>query len=255
TFGGNGYEDAFVAKFTPSGAAVYVTYLGGSGGEAATAIAADSSGNAYVTGNNYLGGFPLKDPLQSVCHTDSFEGIVAKFAPDGALVYSTYLGGTGNDLGLGIAVDLLGNAYVVGHTQSTDFPTTPGAYQETNAGIYDAFVVKIAAASVGKITGGGSINVAGGTGTFGFTVQRKTAGGSIQGDLQYSNRATGAKVHSEAFTSFTIAGSTATFGGTCTNNGVPCTFTVTVVDNGEPGATDTFTVSVSGGPIEGGTLR
>ena len=143
----------------------------------------------------------------------------------------------------------------MGYTQSTDFPTTPGAYQDTNAGIYDAFVVKIAASGVGKISGGGSIGVSGGIGTFGFTVRRQTQGGSIQGDLQYVNHATGAKVHSAAITSFSVADSMARFGGTCTNNGVPCTFTVDVVDNGEPGVNDTFAISISGGPTEGGTLR
>ena len=254
TYGGN--EDAFVAKINSSGSVlVYSTYLGGSGVDAANAIAIDPSGNAYVTGNNYLGGFPTKDALQADYHADSFEAFVAKIAPDGALVYSTYLGATGNDLGLGIAVDLLGNAYVVGYTQSTDFPTTPGAYQVTNGGIYDAFVAKISAPSVGKITGGGSIAVPGNIGTFGFTVQRQTAGGSIQGDLQYVNHATGTKVHSVTFTSFSAADTTATFGGTCISNGVPCSFTVEVTDNGEPGVTDTFTISVSGRPTEGGTLR
>ena len=77
----------------------------------------------------------------------------------------------------------------------------------------------------------------------------------IQGDLQYVNHATGAKVHSVTFTSFSVADTTATFGGTCINNGVPCTFTVEVTDNGEPGVSDAFTISVSGGPTEGGTLR
>lgn len=57
------------------------------------------------------------------------------------------------------------------------------------------------------------------------------------------------------FTSFVIAGTTATFGGTCTSDGVPCTFSVNVTDNGEPGVTDIFTISVSGGPAEDGTLR
>ena len=174
-----------------------------------------------------------------------------------ALVYSTYLGGaTGNDLGLGIAVDGNGNAYVVGHTQSADFPTTAGAYQEENGGIYDAFIVKIAGApTVGKITGGGSIDLAGELGTFGFVVQRKAADAAIQGDLSYVDHASGATVHSVTFDSFSIAGATATFGGTCTSNGAPCTFTVDVADGGEPGAADTFAISVSGGPIEGGVLR
>ena len=78
---------------------------------------------------------------------------------------------------------------------------------------------------------------------------------SIQGDLQYVNHASGAKIHSLIFDSFVVAGNTATFGGTCTNNGAPCTFTVNVTDNDEPGTNDTFTMTVNAGPPEGGTLR
>ena len=248
--------DAFVAKYNPSGSVLYSTYLGGPGGENSGAIAIDQAGNAYVTGNNYEGGFPLKDPLQTDGHVGSFEGFVSKLSPDGSsLLYSTYLGGYGNEHGLGIAVDLLGAVYVAGFSGSEDFPTTPGAFQTTNHGNYDGFVVKIATASAGKITGGGSVDVPGGIGTFGFTVQRKTIIAPIQGDLQYINHATGAKVHSVSFNAFTIGASTATFGGTCVNNGVPCTFTVTVTDNGEPGDNDTFIISISGGPAQGGTLR
>jgi hypothetical protein len=245
-----------VTKINTSGSLVYSTYLGGSGVDAANAIAVDQSGNAYVTGTNINGAFPEKDPLQTNPNTQSFEAFVTKLVPDGsALVYSTYLGGSGNDLGLGIAVDFLGNAYVAGVSASPDFPTTAGAYQQANAGDYDAYVVKIAAANVGKITGGGSISDSGNTGTFGFTVQRASAAAPIQGDLQYINRATGAKVHSVAFNSLSINATTATFGGTCINNGAPCTFTVAVTDNGEPGTADMFTISISGGPAEGGTLR
>jgi len=257
-FAGSG--DAFVVKLNPSGSAfVYSTYLGGPGGDTATAIAVDTFGNAYVTGNNLDGGFPLTDALQSTYHTASFEGFVAKLSPNGAvIVYSTYFGGAANDLGLGIAVDSLGRAYVAGSTQSThldDFPTTPGAYQGTNAGFYDAYVAKIDAAGLGKITGGGSIEVPGKIGTFGFTVQRTSPGAPIKGDLQYVNHATGTKVHSVTISSFSVANTTATFSGTCVSNGVPCTFSVQVSDNGEPGTMDTFTISVSGGPAEGGTLR
>lgn len=254
TFGGG--EDAFVAKINASGSLVYSTYLGGSGGEASTAIAVDQAGNGYVTGNNLNGGFPVKDALQINRNTDSYEGFVTKFAPDGgSVVYSTYLGGLGNDLGLGIAVDHLGSAYVAGVTASPDFPTTPGAYQQTNAGVYDGFVLKIATASAGKITGGGSIALANNIGTFGFVVQRQRADEPIKGDLQYVNHATGARVHSVTLDSFSVNGSTATFSGTCISSGVPCTFTVAVADNGEPGAKDTFSISISGAPPEGGTLR
>jgi hypothetical protein len=253
-YGGNG--DAFVAKINASGSLAYSTYLGGIGAERALAIAVDQAGSAYVTGSNVNGAFPQKDAMQTNEDPSTFEAFVTKLAPDGSsLIYSTYLGGLGNDLGLGIAVDPLGSVYVSGVSQSPDFPTTVGAFQETNAGVYDGFVVKIAAASVGKITGGGSINIAGNNGTFGFTVQRTTVAAPIQGDLQYINHATGAKIHSVSFSSLTISNTTATFTGTCVNNGVPCTFSVSVTDNGEPGKTDTFSISVSGAPSEGGVLR
>jgi hypothetical protein len=253
TYGGA--EDAFVVKIAPSGSVVYSTYVGGSGVDAANAIAVDPSGNAYVTGNNYLGGFPTLDPLQGP-YPPSFDAFVAKFASNGALVYSTYLGGASNDLGLGIVVDLMGNAYVVGNTQSIDFPVTPGASQQENGGLYDGFVAKIAAPSAGKITGGGSIAVPGGIGTFGFTVQRQTAGGSIRGALHYVDHTTRFKIQSVTVTAFSVGDTEASFGGTCIDDtGAACTFTVEVSDTGEPGAADTFFIAISGRSTEGGVLR
>ena len=105
--------------------------------------------------------------------------------------------------------------------------------------------------SVGKVTGGGSIDVTGGIGTFGFIAQRHAADASIHGNLQYVNHASGAKVHSVMFTTFVITGNMATFGGACTNNSVPCTFTVNVTDNGEPGTNDSFNITVNAGPTDG----
>jgi hypothetical protein len=186
-------------------------------------------------------------------------------AAGSALVYSTYLGGSGLDYGYGVVVDSSGsNAYVSGVTQSTNFPTTAGAFQSTLGGTSDGFVAKIVDVTLppppppgtaGKVTGGGTINVSGGIGNFGFIVQRAVADGSIRGELTYQNHGSGAKIKSENFTSFFITGNTAVFEGTCTNNGAPCTLQVTVMDNGEPGTNDSFTISVSAGPIEGGTLR
>ena len=106
-----------------------------------------------------------------------------------------------------------------------------------------------------RVTGGGTINVAGGIGSFSFIVQRQASTGQLSGHLQYFNHASGAQVQSDTITSLTINGNTATFNGICTVNGIPCTFTVNVTDNGEPGTTDTFTISVDAGPTEGGTLR
>jgi len=72
---------------------------------------------------------------------------------------------------------------------------------------------------------------------------------------RHGNHASGNQVQSQTYTSLVIVANAATFDGTCTVNGAPCTFTVNVTDNGEPGTTDTFTISVSGGPTEGGILR
>jgi hypothetical protein len=147
---------------------------------------------------------------------------------------------------------------------STDFPTTPGAFDTTFDGVTfgfaDAVVVKIVEGNPqggpfnARVTGGGTIDVPGGIATFSFHIQRSTTG-ELEGRLQYRNHPTASNVLSEAYGSLTIIGNTATFGGTCTINGSSCTFTVNVVDNGEPGTTDTFAISVSGGPTEGGMLR
>ena len=160
---GGGGGDAFVAKFSASGSAlIYSTYLGGIGYEAATSIALDPAGNAYVAGQNYAAGFPTTPganayvtgltissdfPMQNASQPTFggyYDAFVTKLNPAGwALVYSTYLGGIGWDGGRGITVDSLGNAYVAGQTDSNNFPTTPGAYQTTYGGNGDGFVAKI----------------------------------------------------------------------------------------------------------------
>ena len=117
------YGTAFVAKLNASGSALlYSTYLGGSSYGVGGAIAVDSSGNAYVTGQTSSKDFPTVNPFQA-----SLKGTVNAFvsklnSTGSALVYSTYLGGSTNEWGAGIAVDSDGNAYVTGYTQSTDFP-------------------------------------------------------------------------------------------------------------------------------------
>lgn len=126
--------DAFVAKFNSSGALVYVTYLGGKSDDSGMAIAADSSGNAYVAGWTSSTDFPTTHGVfQSTfggASTNAALGVsfgdafVAKLNPSGnALVYSTYLGGSADDLAAAIAIDSAGNAYIGGATRSTNFPT------------------------------------------------------------------------------------------------------------------------------------
>ncbi len=141
-----GCWDAFVAKINPTGSAfIYSTYLGGSGIDDAFAgaIAADDAGNAYVTGDTGSTDFPTLNPLQS-SNAGAVNAYVTKINPTGsALVYSTYLGGSKDDWTNAIAVDGTGNVYLTGQSLSSDFPTTPGAFQTANGGLYDAFVVKI----------------------------------------------------------------------------------------------------------------
>jgi len=123
--GNNTASMIFVTKLDASGSSlVYSTYLGGGFDEFGYAIAVDSSGSAYVTGETWSEHFPTVNAVQPTLGgefwTDAF---VTKFNPAGsALVYSTYLGGSYYDEGLGIAVDSLGNAYVTGYTCSGDFP-------------------------------------------------------------------------------------------------------------------------------------
>src|SRR5208337_4190756 len=116
---------AFVAVLNPAGSAlVYSTYLGGSVQDGGSGIAADSAGNAYVTGTTLSTDFPTANPLQATNKAAKGTAFVAKLNPAGsALVYSTYLGGSVQDGGSGIAADGAGNAYVTGTTDSTDFPT------------------------------------------------------------------------------------------------------------------------------------
>ncbi len=258
--------DAFVAKVNSAGSAlVYSTYLGRSGNDQGKGIAVDAAGNAYVTGLTGSTDFPTTaGAFQATFGGGFYDAFVTKLDPTGSgLVYSTYLGGTGSDQAWGIAVVALPspNAYVTGDTSSTDFPTTTRAFQTTAGGLPDAFVVKITESAppptVGKVTGGGTIDVPGGAATFGFIVQAQSTTGPIGGNLQYVNQASGAKVHSVMFDSLIITTNTATFGGTCTNNGVPCTFTVRVQDNGATATNDSFVITIDAGPPEGSneTLR
>lgn len=136
--------NAFVMKLdTATGAVVYSTYLG-SDQSVGNAVAVDAAGNAYVTGDAYPG-FPITPgTAQPVLGGGGVDAFVTKLnAAGSALVYSTYLGGSGGEDGLAIAVDASGNAYVTGLTTPGNFPTTAGAFQTTYAGGLDAFVTKL----------------------------------------------------------------------------------------------------------------
>ncbi|UCH96611.1 MAG: SBBP repeat-containing protein [Candidatus Aminicenantes bacterium] len=130
----------------------YSTYLGGSGDEHGFGLAVDNSGSAYVTGDTYSTDFPTEDAYQNTFGGGDMDAFVTKFSASGkSLIYSTYLGGSGRDAGEGIQVDSSGQAYVVGFTYSTDFPTQ-NAYQNTHqGGNQDVFVTILSSSGSGLV--------------------------------------------------------------------------------------------------------
>ncbi len=146
----NGTADVFVTKFNPTGSALtYSTYLGGSQSfEIGNGIAADSDGNAYVVGQTASTDFPRVNPLQmnkGDTSTFQFDAFLTKFGPSGAPIFSTYLGGSGNDIAFAVALDSSRNIYITGATDSFDFPTLNPLYTLNGNGV-DAFVTKVNAA-------------------------------------------------------------------------------------------------------------
>jgi uncharacterized protein (TIGR03437 family) len=135
-------NNAFITKLTPTGSVAWTTYLGGSGPDDAHAVAVDSTGSVWVAGETVSPNFPTTaGAISRTFHGEEDVGpqrfgdaFVAKFDPTGShLLYSTYLGGSGADGALGLAVDAIDAVYVAGGTQSPNFPTTPGAFETTNS--------------------------------------------------------------------------------------------------------------------------
>ena len=146
--------DAFVAKLDPSGVMAdglgtptgYCRFLGGPGVDSGEGIVANTTGNVWVVGSTTstdigIAGAAQASPVQATSGGQT-DGFVGKLNPAGALVYLTFLGGSGDDFALGVAVDAAGNAYVTGSTDSPDFPTQL-PLQQFIAGGDDAFVAKV----------------------------------------------------------------------------------------------------------------
>ncbi len=157
---------AFLAKIGPDGdSLLYATFLGGSAGDSASAMALDGEGSVYLTGWAGSPDFPvsasaLQPQLEQGCASPppnewwippapmvNGDAFVVKVSNDGTqLLYSTFLGGSCADIGLGIAVDASGNAYIAGTTNSPDFPTTRGSFQPSyRAGANTGFLAKLSA--------------------------------------------------------------------------------------------------------------
>ncbi len=178
--------DVVVTKVSPNGSKlIYSTYLGGTSGEYAFGLAVDAHGAAYIGGYTESTDFPVttgayqttfggRTPTCPPAYFPCGDGFVTKLSPSGTrLVYSTYIGGSGDDYIENLAIDPAGNVYATGSTDSLDYPTTPGAFQTTMPCIFAlcgaAFVTKLNASgtALGYSTylsgtsgsGGGSIGV------------------------------------------------------------------------------------------------
>src|SRR5262249_9387956 len=131
-------------RLTSAGALDYSTYLGGSGLDVASGIAVDGNDLAYVAGYTQSSDFPTTaGAYQTTAAGGADDAFVTRLTNTGAIDYSTYLGGSAADIGRGIAVDGIGDAYVTGYTQSSDFPTSIGAFQTALGGGNDAFVSEL----------------------------------------------------------------------------------------------------------------
>jgi hypothetical protein len=146
--------DAFLTKFTPAGALVFSTFLGGTYNDYGYRVTLDASGNAYVTGPAQSLDFPntvtnvpglVRTTILTTNTLVNFDVFLTKFSPTGQRIYSTIFGGNDEDVGWDVAVDSQGNAFVVGNTFSTDFPTTNvfDLIRATNSGGHDVFVTAL----------------------------------------------------------------------------------------------------------------
>jgi hypothetical protein len=156
----HGGRDVYIIKWNTTGTGVlYTTYLGGALDDTGAGVAVDAQGNAYVTGGTSSSGFPLISPYQGQLNNGvgacsilcPFDAFLVRLNPSGAIGFSTFYGGSGNDYGTNVAIDPAGNVYLTGVAGvGTNFPVTAGAYR-TNSGTVtgqdDAFVIKTNGAS------------------------------------------------------------------------------------------------------------
>ncbi|WP_437281587.1 SBBP repeat-containing protein [Sorangium sp. So ce375] len=150
------FGDAFVAKVNPAGTALeYAGYIGGARYDVGQGIDVDLAGSAYVSGNTASDelSFPVKIG-PSLIYSGAEDAFVAKVSPSGdKLIYAGYVGGTSLDGSTGVAVDLVGHAYLTGATSSADFPAVGGP-DLTHNGDFDAFVTKVEASGAGLVYSG-----------------------------------------------------------------------------------------------------
>jgi hypothetical protein len=131
-----GKSNVFVTKLKSDGTQLlYSTIIGGSDDEWPFDVAVDLNGNTYVTGSTKSSDFPVSNPAFDTSYSGGEDAFLFKLSSDGnKLIYSTYIGGSDKDAGRGLVVDTSGRAYITGCTRSTNFPTTPDAFDKTFKG-------------------------------------------------------------------------------------------------------------------------
>ncbi len=141
----SGDNDVFITKLNSTGSALsYSTFLGGGNAERGYGIAVDGSGNAYVNGNTWSADFPTTPGGYDPSHNGGNDVFITKLNSTGSVLsYSTFLGGSNFDYGEGMSIDASGDTYVIGYTSSSDFPTTPGAYDTSYNSGWDVFLTKL----------------------------------------------------------------------------------------------------------------
>ena len=144
--GPGGSPDGFIARFRPGDSkSLQTVLLGGAGREQITALALDARGNLFVTGYTTSADFPTANAVQPRFGGGADAFLVKVRTSDWKLLFSTYLGGTKMDGAYGLSIDADGNPIVSGVTESSDFPSTPSAFQPRLRGTVDAFVTKLSA--------------------------------------------------------------------------------------------------------------
>ena len=143
-FAATSSQHALIAAPADSSDLLYSTFLGGSSDDYGQGIFVDVNSATYVTGYTYSSNFPVTPGAFDTSYNGQIEAFVARLNAAGiALTYTTFFGGSGDDHGINVTADASGAVYVTGDTDSSDFPTTPGAFDTTFNGLDDAFVLKL----------------------------------------------------------------------------------------------------------------
>ncbi|MFX0093368.1 MAG: SBBP repeat-containing protein [Candidatus Hodarchaeota archaeon] len=139
----DGIGIGYLARLASNGSLLYLSYYGGTAVDYPLDIDLDSSGNVLITGFSNSTDFPITQDADQATLSGEFDTFIIKFASNlSSVLYSTFLGGSFEDVPEKAVIDTQNNYIVCGWTESSDFPVTPNAYQNTNHGSADMFVAK-----------------------------------------------------------------------------------------------------------------